>query len=287
MAVSPIEVNDNWICENIAGGVGYEPAFDLRRRETGRARGSGKDREIWVDTVKAKGETRAGDVLQRLREDILGCALQPGEKLRFEALRARYEVSFSTLREALARLVAEQLVVSEGQRGFVVAPVSAAELNDLTDARVLLERELLRRSMERGDDGWEADILGSFHRMDRLQNRLGEQYYFDGDWSRIHAEFHLSLVAASGSPVLLEMRHNLFERANRYRRMSSHYRTQWRPKDIQHRAIMDAALDRRPEALDLIEAHIRETTHNVIEFAGHLFEGLPTASAPATLARRA
>ena len=56
-----------------------------------------------------------------------------------EALRDRYEVSFSTLREALARLAAESLVISEGQRGFVVAPVSVDDLLDLTNARVLLE----------------------------------------------------------------------------------------------------------------------------------------------------
>lgn len=239
-----------------------------------------------AEAARSKGETRAGDVLQRLREDILACELQPGEKLRFEALRDRYEVSFSTLREALARLTAEQLVVSEGQRGFVVAPVSIADLEDLTDARVLLEREVLRRSMRFGDDAWEAGILASYHRMDRLQTRLGEHYYFDPEWSRLHGEFHASLVRSCRSPVLLEMRQKLFERAHRYRRMSSKFRTQWRPKDVQHKQIMDAALDRLPEALDLIEGHIRETTANVVEFAGHLFEG-GAESRPLRLAARA
>lgn len=225
-----------------------------------------------MELVKTRGETRAGDVLQRLREDILGCVLQPGEKLRFESLRDRYEVSFSTLREALSRLAAEQLVVAEGQRGFVVAPVSIADLEDLTNARVLLEREMLRQAMEKGDDAWEAGILASYHRMDRLQTRLGEHYYLDPTWSGLHEAFHYSLVVACGSPVLLGIRQKLFERAHRYRRMSSKFRTQWRPKDVEHKSIMDAALDRHAEALDFIESHIRETTSNVIEFAGHLFE---------------
>lgn len=230
-----------------------------------------------MEQLKQKGETRAGDVLQRLRDDILSCELKPGAKLRFEALRERYEVSFSTLREALARLAAENLVTSEGQRGFVVAPVSTEDLIDLTNARVLLERENLRRSMENGNDAWEADILGSFHRMDRLQSRLGEHYYFDANWAQLHSQFHFSLVCASGSPVLLEMREKLFERAHRYRRMSSKFRTQWRPKETEHKGIMDAVLERDRIALDLIEKHIRETTDNVIEFAGHLFEGAEPA----------
>src|SRR5258707_10577295 len=40
-------------------------------------------------------ETRAGDVLQRMRGDIIACALKPGARLRFEALRDKYEASFS------------------------------------------------------------------------------------------------------------------------------------------------------------------------------------------------
>ena len=221
--------------------------------------------------TRARGETRAGDVHLRLRDDILSCALKPGDKLRFEALRDRYVVSFSTLREALARLAAEQLVVAEGQRGFAVAPVSLADLQDLTNVRVLVEREALRLSLQQGDDAWEADLLASYHRMDRLQQRLGAQYFLDEDWARLHGLFHRSLVCACGSPVLLEMRQTLFDRAHRYRRMSSQFRKTWRPKDVEHKAVLDAALARSPEALDLIERHFRETTENVIEFAGHLF----------------
>src|SRR3546814_18249404 len=64
----------------------------------------------------------------------------------FEQLKEIYGASYSTLREALSSLVAEQLVVAEGQRGFRVASISAADLLDLTDARVLLEREAVRRA---------------------------------------------------------------------------------------------------------------------------------------------
>lgn len=221
--------------------------------------------------MKSKGETVGSDILLRMREDILSCALEPGTKLRFEAMRDRYDVSFSTLREALVRLVSESLVVSEGQRGFAVAPVSILDLEDLTNARVLLEREVLRLAMENGDDNWEANILASYHRMERLQERLGKQYYLNAEWSVLHGAFHLALGGACGSPVLLEMRANLFDRANRYRKMSSKFRKKWRPKEIEHKAIMDATLDRSPKALGLIERHVRETTENVIEFAGHLF----------------
>lgn len=222
--------------------------------------------------LKPAGETRGADVLARMRNDIISCALKPGSKLRFETLRELYEVSFSTLREALSRLVAEGLVLTEGQRGFIVAPVSRFDLNDLTDIRVLIERECIRLAIERGDDLWEADIIATFHRMDRLQNRLGASYYLSDEWAKLHGAFHFSLVAACNSPNLLEIRQKLFERAHRYRRMSSQFRTQWRAKDVEHKMIMDAVIGRdAPTAQDLVERHIRETTENVLTYASHLF----------------
>lgn len=220
----------------------------------------------------AGGETRAGDVLNRMRLDIINCVLKPGEKLKFEALRNMYSVSFSTLREALSRLSAENLVQTQGQKGFVVAPVSIADLNDLTDVRILIEREALGRAIRRGDDAWEAGILSSFYRMDRMQQKLGREYYLSEDWSKLHGAFHFSLVSACGSPTLMEMRQKLFDRAHRYRRMSSQFRPQWREKEAEHKMIADAALDRDTDlALRLIGQHIRETSDNVINYAGHLF----------------
>lgn len=231
--------------------------------------------------IKPAGETRAGDVLARMRNDIISCTLKPAAKLRFETLRVLYGVSFSTLREALSRLVAERLVVAEDQRGFVVAPVSLADLIDLTDVRVLIERECVGRAIAQGDDKWEADIMAAFHRMDRLQSRLGANYYLSDEWAKLHAAFHLSLVASCGSPNLREIRQKLFERAHRYRRMSSQFRPQWRAKDVEHKMIMDAVIARDGNtSKDLLEQHIRETTENVITHAGHLFVSPDDAVVP-------
>ena len=218
-------------------------------------------------------ETRAGDVLQRMRTDIIGCTLKPGMKLRFEALREQYAASFSTLREALARLVAEGLVLSEEHRGFAVTPLSRSDLEDLTDVRALVEKECMTRAIGRGGDTWEADILSTFHLMDRLPVRLGPKYYLSDEWAKLHGAFHFALVSACSSPNLLEYRQKLFERAHRYRRISSQFRPYWRPKETQHKAIMDAVLARNAvKATKLIERHIRETTQNVLEHAAHLFE---------------
>ena len=65
--------------------------------------------------------TLAGRVLALMRSDILELRLEPGSKLLFEALREKYDVGLSPLRESLSRLVVEGLVVGEDRRGFRVA----------------------------------------------------------------------------------------------------------------------------------------------------------------------
>lgn len=225
---------------------------------------------------RAADDTRAADVLHRMRLDIISCALKPGTRMRFETLKELYAVSFSTLREALSRLVAEGLVVSEGQRGFMVAPLYLSDLEDLTDVRVLVDQECIARSILYGDDDWEAQIMAAYHRMDRLKARLGELFFLSDEWAQLHGEFHYSLVAACRSPTLLDFRDKLFQRAHRYRRMSCQFRSKWRPKDVEHRTLMEAVVGRdKAAATSMIERHIRETTENVVQNAGQFMSPEP------------
>ncbi|MCK9507192.1 MAG: GntR family transcriptional regulator, partial [Pigmentiphaga sp.] len=79
-----------------------------------------------------------------LRRDIIEGKLMPGLKLRVEHLKDDYGVGAGTLREALALLVSDALVLTQGQRGFRVAPISAEDFEDITRNRMLLECEALR-----------------------------------------------------------------------------------------------------------------------------------------------
>jgi DNA-binding GntR family transcriptional regulator len=105
------------------------------------------------------GETLASAICDRVRSDIRSGRLEPGTKLRLEDLRSEFGVSWSPIREALSRLVAEGLIGTEGQRGYRVAPVSKAKLTEVIRLRSLLEGLALRESIERGDDAWEAALL--------------------------------------------------------------------------------------------------------------------------------
>jgi GntR family transcriptional regulator, carbon starvation induced regulator len=203
---------------------------------------------------------------QRLRADIVVGTFKAGEPLRLEALRQRYGLSFSPLREALMRLQSERLVASTALRGFSVAPLSREEIEDATETRILIESEALRRSMRNGDDDWEANIVAAFHALSlqvERQSKLSKPETADlFAMEERHHHFHRALIAPCGSPRLLELAEQLYVETQRYRLPNYFGGTlgkRRRDAAAEHKAIMDATLRRSQEAVRLLTEHYRKT----------------------------
>lgn len=78
-------------------------------------------------------------IYRRIREDILTGHFKPGERVVESRLAERYCVSRTPIREALARLNADHLVISAPKRGLVVSRLGSAELIERYAIRQLLE----------------------------------------------------------------------------------------------------------------------------------------------------
>src|ERR1700676_3667331 len=97
-----------------------------------------------LQSERVTGQAMGRDIPQNLtqaayeglRADLLACRILPGSRLKIQELCDRFSVSLGAIREALSRLTSEELVVAEPQRGFSAAPISAADLKDLTMVRI-------------------------------------------------------------------------------------------------------------------------------------------------------
>lgn len=205
--------------------------------------------------------------LQQIKRTIICCELPPGEKLKVAELSKLYGLSSSPIREALNRLTQEGIVTASEKRGFRVAAMSVEDFREITRLRCLLESEALADAIEYGDDGWEANILGAFHRLSVIEKKLGKtSVALDDDWAARHKAFHFAIFSACPSPLLMGMIDSLFDRAERYRRFSARNRVTKRSKEGEHRQLMTAALARDTEqAQHLLKRHINGTLGNVAE----------------------
>jgi DNA-binding GntR family transcriptional regulator len=201
----------------------------------------------------------------RMRKDVLIGNFAAGAKLKVDELQKAYGVSSSPLREALSRLAQEGLVRADERRGFRVAPLSAADLADITRMRLLLDVQALEDAIREGRDTWEANIVAAFHRLEKKESRLSDgPVVLDEDWSALHRDFHMALIAACPSKRQLAWSASLFDQAERYRRFSARYRKSLKRKSTEHRRIMDATLRRdAPTACLLLKEHIMSTLQNV------------------------
>jgi len=205
-------------------------------------------------------------VFRRIRADIISCRLMPNERLRIEALRERYNVGGSPIREALMRLQAETLVELEQNKGFRVASVSREQLIDVMRMRREIEGIALRWSIENADVEWEANLVSAFHRLSRQSKIDAADGTIDPNWSKEHRAFHAALAAACGSPMLLNMRNGLFDQAARYVALSVMSRAIRRNDIAEHEQIMQAALSRDvARAVGHNSRHIDSTTEKVLK----------------------
>jgi GntR family carbon starvation induced transcriptional regulator len=201
-----------------------------------------------------------------IRGDILSGRHVPDKKLKIQDLADELEVSPGAVREALSRLVSAQLVISRDQRGFVVAPLSIPDLEDLTDLRCEIEAIALRRSIELGDVNWEAGLLAAAHRLRATPMRLpGKKGGANPDWLAVHGAFHEALVAACGNARLRALHTQLYEQSERYRLLSVKVDTS---RDVakEHQEILDLALARDAKRLvEAVQRHLRTTTRLIVE----------------------
>jgi DNA-binding GntR family transcriptional regulator len=210
------------------------------------------------DAAHAGSRTLIERSYERLRDDIVEGRLAPGEKLRVEHLKARYEVGAGTLREAITRLVSDALVVAEGQRGFRVAPMALADLEDLTRLRLHIEIDALRQSIRHGDAAWRAqlqqayDDLSAFEQPVRPEQRAA--------WEDRNTRFHESLIGACNSPWTMKALRLLGRHSERYRRWAIGLGDGSRDVHAEHRQIFEMAMaGQEARAALALEAHIRAT----------------------------
>ncbi len=203
--------------------------------------------------------TLSETIAERLRANIASGRLMPGTRLHLDELRADFGVSLSPLREALSRLSAEGYVMTEGRRGYTVAPVSPDNLREVTRLRCEFESFALRESIRLGDDQWEGEIIAALYRLNKLErvNIEGEQLAL---WESAHAHFHRQLICACDLPLLLQFCATLHDLNDRYRRIFLRDVPIDRDVRQEHEALCEATVSKRADdACELLRRHIERS----------------------------
>ncbi|MGN6780100.1 MAG: GntR family transcriptional regulator [Marmoricola sp.] len=166
------------------------------------------------DTLSLEPATTTDRVTEELRRAMFAGELDPGTPLREVALAESLQVSRSTVREALAGLVAEGLVDRVPHKGTVVRALDADASSDVCRARLALESAGVRAWPEAAEDARSAvrAALEAFAALVRGPEDPTAPRSAPGipELTARHLAIHRALVALTGSPRLLAAADSLY-----------------------------------------------------------------------------
>jgi DNA-binding GntR family transcriptional regulator len=139
---------------------------------------------------------------EELKERILDQTLAPGSRLNIDALSRSLKVSSSPLREALARLVADRLVVSELYSGYTVAAGPTPKyFNDALDMRIVLEGHCALIGAPRRLPKILRAMVQAMERM-AAARKLGPKYRDYRKFVQADTDFHQALVDSAENEAI-------------------------------------------------------------------------------------
>lgn len=145
-----------------------------------------------------KPSSYAESVRRTLREQILSGQLRPGDRLVELDIASRLGVSQGPVREALARLTEEGIIIALPHRGSFVSEITVEEARDIYQTRLVVEREAIRLALPTMD-------ASRFRILDQDIESMLEAAAADRlrDYVARDMTFHSRMFEWSGSRTLL------------------------------------------------------------------------------------
>jgi DNA-binding GntR family transcriptional regulator len=141
------------------------------------------------------------EITETLRGAVISGELTPGIVYSAPSLAEQFGVSATPVREAMLDLVKEGLVEIARNKGFRVTGLSAAELDNLTELRALIEIPVIRRI---ATVGVAATVIERLRPLAIAIEEAAARRDFITHVA-IDLEFHLTLLAQVHNPRLVEI----------------------------------------------------------------------------------
>lgn len=181
------------------------------------------------------------EVAAHIRDLIMAGTLRPGQRLRLEELAAQLGVSITPVREALLTLRGEDMVELQPRRGYVVAPMSRQDIEDVFALQANLAGELAARASRRTGDEQLAELN---ELQEKLRVAVAQAHV--PELEQLEFAFHRQINRVTGARKLARFLHTA-TRYTPHRFYASD--PAWRSNMLaDHQALLDALAARDPEA---------------------------------------
>lgn len=208
-------------------------------------------------TIQRK--TLHSEIVDHLREMIVGGELGPGQKLPEKELCARFDISRTPLREALKALAAEGMIELLPQRGARVATISDDELQELFP--IIASIEALA-----GETACEKITDAQLQAIEQMHEEMIVAYWESRhlDYSRLNRAIHFAIFEAAANASLLTLYRSLELRIRNIRHTVRQLPIDWKEAVADHEKILKALIERDGKRLaKVMRQHVMNTAKTV------------------------
>ena len=165
-----------------------------------------------IDSTRADpaGGSAAARAYAHVKQRLLDGRFAGGALLSENELAQRLGLSRTPVRQAFVALEAEGLLELYPKRGALVVPISAAEIEDVFEARMLIEEHCARRAAAAAGAELARDLEQAIVEQQHAAARLDSAGFARGD-----REFHQAIVAAARNAIMLRWCDALRDRQQR------------------------------------------------------------------------
>jgi len=164
-----------------------------------------------LDLTPVEQRTLGDEAADRLRAAIRNGVLQPGTRLIERDLAERLGMSRIPIREAIQRLVEEGLARKLPHRGAQVYTPTREEIEEISSLRVVLERFVTERVIERWQPDYEVQLRTIVIAMRWAASRQDLREVYAQDY-----QFHLTLWQIAKHSMMIEVLSTLRARISRF-----------------------------------------------------------------------
>ena len=184
--------------------------------------------------------TGAHFVYAELKRRILGLELKPGERIYEPAMASALQVSRTPLREAIRRLIAEDLLEQQPTGGVVVPALDESAISELYEVRAAMESLMARNACLKA-------TAEDIEALEGILDRNAALVKFADDAMRQGMALHAKIAAIAGNSRAGRFHNQISSQMERYRHFTNSTQERRDQALAQHRTLVAAIAGGDPE----------------------------------------
>ena len=221
----------------------------------------------------------SGKAYEVIKRDIITCVLEPGQQIAQPQLAEKHRIGLTPVREALRRLAQEGFVQAIPRFGYIVSPVTFADVYEVYELRAIVESAAVRLAAIRAADEQLTKILKSASFTYVYRDRESYSHFL-----ALNKEWHRSVVAIAGNQRMVDLISKTLDELTRVFHLGLDLRDSAEEMRSEHLALAAALRDRDPDRAEkIVQSQIARSQARVLEALTNRLGNAPPSSLQQTM----